>query len=477
MSKLPTLRTRYGENIGVEILCAFPELQDDQRTFLDADASAGDSTLTANGINFSVGQYIMIGQPGALKTEIIRIHASTTPTSTLITLASALKFPHNRGDVVRFIPYNAIWIDVSTDGGSTYSFLATTTIRADSTDTYYQNAAGSSTDYYRIKFENSSDTTFSSYSDGIPATGYADNTIGSVKRRALRELGEEVGDLFKDSDLNDWLQQGRRQMDQMPQVYRFTFRTKFNTIIGQCISGNWTVSAPTDLRDRNTFKNILGIKFGRQNRPCVYQDRVRFNQNYLNVAQSTLNGVVAGGATTITLTSSHDFDDSGSVVVASPSVGGSRVTLTYTANNRSTNVLSGVSGVPAIAGFITGLNVWQNANFFGLPTAYTIDAGLIQFDVPFYDQLDGRNIVMDYYSTVPAITTDSQTFDEPFYDEYVSWLKWKIKYKKANGKINRDTDTDYKDWMEGVAKVIAQETNGQQISMIPDIEGFLSAMQ
>lgn len=473
MSKYPTLRSKYGEVIGVELFFSFPDIQDEQRTFLDADSAIGDSSITANGINFSVNQYILIGQPGALKSEIILIHVSTAPTSAIITLASALKFPHNRGDTVRFIPYNQITPSESTDGIS-YTPLSAISIRADSTETYLQRPAALSTYFYKFTFTNGA--TNSQSSDAIPATGYADNTIGSVKRRALRELGEEVGDLFNDTDLNDWLQQGRRQMDQMPQVYRFTFRTKFNAIIGQCIAGNWTVSAPSDLRDRNTYKNILGLTFGRQNRPCVYQDRVRFNQNYLNVAHSTLNGVVSGGATTITLASSHDLDNAGSVTVSSPSVGGARVVLTYTANNRSTNVISGVSGVPG-GGFVTGLDVWQNANFFGLPTAYTIDAGLIQFDVPFYDQLDGRNIIMDYYSTIPVITTDSQAFDEPFYDEYVAWLKWKIKYKKSNGKINRDTDTDYKDWMEGVSKVIAQETSGQRIHMVPDIEGFLSATQ
>jgi hypothetical protein len=473
MTKLPTLRTRFGEQIGVELYFAFPEIQDEQRTFLDADSAIGASSLSANGINFSTSQYIVIGQPGALKTEIIQISTGTPPTSTTITLQTTTSFPHNRGDIIRFIPYNQITPEYSTDGVN-YSALSAISIRADSTETYLQQASDLSTYSYRYRFNNGS--TYSQYSDTTPATGYADNTIGSVKRRALREMGETVGDLVTDQDLNDWLQQGRRQMDQMPQVYRFTFRTKFQSIIGQAISGAWSVSAPIDLRDRNTFKNILGLTLGRQNRPVIYQDRVRFNQNYLNVAHTTLNGSVSFGASTIVLTSSHDLDDAGTISVAGGAVGTLHSNITYTANNRATNTISGVTGVPA-AGYATGLDVWQNANFFGLPSAYTIDAGKIYFDVPFYDSLDGRNIIMDYYSTIPSITSDSQAFDEPFYDEYVSWLKWKIAYKKANGKIDRDSNSDYKDWMEGVSKVIAQETNGQRIHFIPDIEGFLSATQ
>jgi hypothetical protein len=203
---------------------------------------------------------------------------------------------------------------------------------------------------------------------------------------------------------------------------------------------------------------------------------VRFQQNYLNVAHSTLNGVVAFGASSITLVSTHDFDDKGSVSVAGGAVGTLHSNIAYTGNNRTTNTLTGVTGVPA-AGYITGLDVWQNANFMGLPTAYTIDSGVLKFDVPFYDQLDGRNIIMDYYKQVPVITSDSQTFDEDFYDMYISFLKWKIAYKKANGKIDKDSNSDWKDWQVGMAMVIAQQTISQKINFIPDVEGFLSSTQ
>ena len=474
MTTLPTIRTKYGAQIGVELFFSFPEIQDEQRTFLDADSAIGASSLSANGLNFvsPASQYIVIGQPGALKTEIVQI--SGTPSATAIALASATSFPHNRGDIVRFIPYNQITPEYSTDGTTFVALGSAISIRADSTETYLQHSAGLSTYSYRFRFNNGSN--FSAYSDNTSATGYADNTIGSVKRRALREMGEVIGDLITDQDLNDWLQQGRRQMDQMPQVFRFTFREKFNATIGQCISGAYSVAAPADLRDRNTYKNILGLRFGRQNRPCIYQDQVRFAQNYLNVAHTTLNGAVVFGATSVTLTSTHDLDDSGTISVAGGVVGTLHTNLSYTGNNRTTNTLTGVTGVP-VAGYITGLDVWQNANFFGLPTAYTINAGQIYFDVPFYDSLDGRNIIMDYYTTIPSITSDAGVFDEPFYDFYVSWLKWKISYKKANGKIDRDSNSDYKDFMEGVGKVIAQETIGQKVSLIPDIEGFLSSCQ
>lgn len=472
MSTLPKLRAKYGEGIGVEIFFAFPEIFDDQRTFLAADSSTGASSISANGVNFSIGQYIVIGQPGNIGTEIVQIHASTVPTATAITLATALLFPHNRGDVVRFIPYNQITPSRSVDSGANFTGLSAVPIRADSTETYLQRTADASTDVYKFVFTNSSTALSSASSDTTVASGYADNSIWSVKHRALDQLGEKVDSLITDSFLNDQIQEARRLLDFDPRVFRWSFREKFGANVGLLLAGQWSIAVPSDLRDPNTYKNILSLRIGGQNRPLNYQGMLKFNQNYLNVSHSATNGVVAFGASSIALTSTADFDAKGSATIASNSIGGLYTAISYTGNNKTTNTLTGVTGVPA-AGFPTAADAWQRATF-GLPTSYTISSGYLFFDVPLTTQWDAQNVKMDYYSKIPAITSDSQTFDEPFYDLYVSWLKWRIKYKKANGKIARDNDSDYKDFLDGSTRIIAQETPGQVINFIPDIEGFLS---
>lgn len=471
MSLLPKIRTRYGEPIGVELFFSFPELQDDQRTYLDADVALGASSLSANGLNFSANGYIVIGNPGNLKTEIAQISGS--PTATAITLASALSFAHSRGDIIRFIPYNQIVPERSTDSGSNYSVLSTIGIRADSSETYLQRSSDAATDYYKFRFYNSTTGLYSAYSVATLASGFGDDTIWSVKDRALDQLGEQKSDFVTDKYLNDSIQEGRRTCDQNPAVFRWSFRTKFGSLLGQMLSGQWRIAVPTDLRDPNTPKNILSIRIGNQNRPVVYQDRVRFNQNYLNVVHTTVATSALIGATSIILTSTHDLDSSGTVTVANEAVDDGLITITYSANNKTTNTLTCTALSRAVA---AGTDIWQRG-IFGLPTAYTIDAGYIYFDVPLKLDYDGQDAHIDYYSKIPAISSDSQTFDEPFYDLYVSFLKWKIKYKKANGKIDRDEDTDWKDWVEGVVKLIGQETPSQRINFIPDIEGFLSATE
>ena len=477
MTILPKLRCKYGEGIGVEILFSFPELQDDQRTYLGADTVAGVSSLSADGVNFVNGQYVVIGQPGNTQTEIIQI--SETPTSTSIALAAPTVFPHNRGDIIRFIPYNQITPEFSTDPGVTFTAVTPVSIRADSSETYLQRTTDLSTYVYRFRFYNSTTTLYSTYSASTTATGYGANTIWSAKDRALRQLGEVRGSLITDQFLNDSLQEARRVVDQNPSIFRWSFRTKFGVVLGQMLTGQWSIAAPADLRDPNSPKNILSIRIGDQNRPVIYQDRVRFNQNYLNVVHTTVATQALSGQATLVLTSTHDLPATGTVYLANNSVGDGLRAISYTANNKATNTLSGVpvAGTGSINRTVTvGTDVWLRA-VFGLPTAYTISAGTIYFDVPLKLDYDGMDAKMDYYSIIPPISTDDQTFDEPFYDQYLYFLKWKIKSLKANGKLDRDSDPDYKDFVTGMADLISQEFPAQRLNFIPDIEGFLSSTE
>lgn len=477
---LPKFRIATGENIGNELFFLFPDLSAQQRTYLTADVASGVTALSADGVNFSIGQFIVIGQPGNITTEIVQIHASTVPTATTITLAAATLFAHNRGDIVRFIPYNQIKPEWATSQTGSFTALSPVTIRSDSSETYLQEAADPQTYWYRYRFYNSSLSSYSLYSDVISAMGYADNTIWSVKRRALRQMGEKYSDLITDQDLNDWLQEGRRAADQNPAVFRWSFRTQFNNITGPLLAGQWRVPVPANLRDPNSPKNILSIRPANQNRPCVYQDRRRFNQNYLNIQHSTVSVQAIANATTLTLANTADFSAAGALTLANNTIGDGLIQIAYTANNQVTGVLSGVTGINRTV--LVGTDAWQNSASasipFGLPTAYTLGGdGYIYFDVPMMVKYDGMNVKDDHYTTIPTILTDDQTFDEPFWDLYVSWLKWKIKYKKANGKIDRDGDPDYKDWITGLGNLFGQEFPGQRTQFVPDVEGFISATE
>lgn len=468
MSTLPRIRTEYGEGIGVELFFGFPNIQGNEQTYLEENIAAGVTSLPANGLNLS--GYIIIGRPGSEKTEIRLI--SGTPTSTAIVVTVATSFAHARGTPITFIPFNQIVPERSTNGGTSYSALSAIDMRPDATETYLQRPSDTSTDYYKYRFYNASDATYSAYSDPVIATGLGDNTRGAVKHRALDQIGEEVDPdgLITDSFLDESIMEARRIADQNPAVFRWSFRTQFGVVLGQIYAGQWRIAAPTDLRDRNSPKNVLGLYFGGEHMTVTYQDRQRFNQHYLNVVHTTVATAALEGASSLVLSSTADFEDTGTIYVAGEDADDESIAIDYTANNRTTNTLT-VTAADVTRNISSATDVWQRATF-GRPTYYSIHDGYLYFDVPLEDDSKGRAMKGDYYKSIPTMNSDADEFDEPFYDLYVAYLKWKIKYKKANGKIDRDADPDWKDWINGIATLIAQEFPAQSIQFIPDVHGW-----
>jgi hypothetical protein len=124
-----------------------------------------------------------------------------------------------------------------------------------------------------------------------------------------------------------------------------------------------------------------------------------------------------------------------------------------------------VTGI-ATGGHASGTQVWQGVTF-GEPTCYTIEDGYILFDCPFDDEYAGENIYMDYYYTLPVYNSDADIVDEPEWDCFSDFLKWKIKYKKSNGTLQASTDVDYAMWREKKQGFITKQHLGESIYLFP----------
>lgn len=464
---LPKIRTRYGENIGVEIFVSPPDLNENEQTHISTDASSGVSSYSVDsGLKFGIGEYVVVGQIGSNKTEINRIHASTTPTATTITLTGANNFAHNRGESITSIPYNQIIIQRSTDSGSSYSDLVTIDIRVDSTETYYAHTSGASTDYYRVKFYNSASTLESVVSDGIIATGYVDGTAGQIIRAALVSLGEKIdGEVLTKEFLFQVLHEGREEIDNNENIRRWSFRTIRDYDMGDIIPGRYTLTAPSDLRNPDTYENILSLRLGTDNEPIVPIDTIGINTFYQGVAHSTLNGSITSASTSIILTSSGDFDESGSVDIAAESISGTIDSAAYTTNTESTATLGTVTSIAD--SHSSGRDVWQGASF-GLPTHYTVQDGVIIFSQPFADDFAGENIKGDYYAKLVRANSDGDVLDEPWAaNVYIPYLRWRIK-KRKDQTLVQDTDSDWKEYMTKVESQVKKEFNGVDLRISYD---------
>jgi len=273
MTNLPKLKVNRG-NIGNELWIHLPDLDSMEKTFLSGDEALGQTALSVmSGKNFSANDYVLIGIPGTESCELRKVASQTDVSIT----TDALDFAHPKGTLIVFIPFNQIEIYSASAVGGSYSLVTTIDIRPDKLETYYQAAADASTKAYKVRFKNVADTTYSDYSDEIIGSGYDDNTVYAIKKRALDQLGEKMGGIIKDSVLNESLWQARREVDSL--VKRWSWRTTFNHVAGTITEGQWSVSVPANLRTPDSPDNILILKIGDEGVPVRYVPKREFDEN------------------------------------------------------------------------------------------------------------------------------------------------------------------------------------------------------
>lgn len=459
MTLLPRIRTNRG-NIGNDIWIGFPDYSSFEKTYLSGDEASGQTVLSVlGGSNFAANQYIVIGTPGAEQTEIRRI---SSVTASSITISSATSFDHNQGTLIVFLPFDQIELYSASSSGGSFSLLDTFSIRADANETYYQRASDANAVYYKARFKNSNDTTYSDYSDEVAATGYSFNTIGAVKRRALMQLGEKIGPNLTDEFLSESLFEGRREVEAL--LKKWSFRKSFDTDIANLAEGQYRVAVPSNLRDPNNPTNILGLRIGSMGRNITYMTKREMDAMYEGIRHATVATQPSVGATSLVLSNVRDFESSGSIQIAGN-------TITYTSKDNSTATLSGIpaSGTGSIdTAHAVGVDVWQHASF-GEPNRYTIFNSYIYFDVPIHEDFEGVNLYMDYFRKVVAADSDADEFDETDPDMFVSYLKYKIKDKLSKGKTDKSKDPDYQDYITRRTKMIMNERSGQDPTFSPDI--------
>lgn len=465
MQILPKIRIKRGEGVGNEVLISFPDLESNY-TFLTSDYASGVSAFAVdNGLKFSTDEYVFIPNVGNEKSEIIKTHASTAPTATTLTMATASSFAHSRGDMVRFIPYNQVVIESSTDN-VTFAVLATISIDVASQETRYEHTAGTATTYYKVRFKNSNDTTYSQYSDVVIATGYVAGTLGEVIRKALSDTGTAIDDVITKEFLIDAVDEGRREIDEDKDIFRWSFRTVFDYNAYSIISGQYSFTLPTDLRDADTNKNILSVRIGKDKERVDYCDKIEFDSYFEGVAHTTLNGAVSTSDTEIVLTDSGDFDESGSIDVAGQAIDEEIDNITYGDNTEADNELQECDDIRT-AGHADGTDVWQGATF-SVPDKFTVDNGVIYFNYPFENDLAGENIYLNYYKKLEKLDSDGDSFDEPFYSIYVPYLRFRIKMKKDEG-LDWKNDIDYIKWSNMKKDQIQKEYFGQAMRINIDV--------
>lgn len=451
--EIPVIRSATGNTIRISrpVIPPFPV------TYLSTSVSSGGTTLTVldNGV-FSQNDFVMIGAVGVDKTEIVRITGAVTAGLTLT--VGALSYDHAvDAPVAKFI-----WDQIEISGASTVTgsktVITTLNIQPDRPETIYTNT-GTTYAFYFARFKNSFTSTFSSYSDAAAAGGYAANTVRKIKDTALQMAALQINENITEDFLNNEITNCEEDLFHSKRVWSWAY--DFDEIIGSCTQGAYSVSLPSDIADPNSNKSIVdpgGVRI--QAYPDLYYiTKAEFDLRYINVIHSTLSVAVAAIDTTITLTDSGDFPETGSINVGSS-------TFTYTANNQSTGVLT----LSAAAGttIAAGTDVWQNSPF-GIPTAYTVWEGKMYFDIPFESTIESYNIYLSSYKKPTAVDSDSDTVNAPDNTIYHNWLVYKMLLRQSNGEPTPGSNAAFAMYQQRKINLMRQDRTGQRTVLRPRI--------
>lgn len=409
-----------------------PVLPEWPQTNLTASAIAAAVSLTVGDNNGFVNTgNLILGPLGQTGTEIATIAGVVTPGTSLT--VSAIVFAHPINTPVRLTLWNQVEVSGADTVAGSKTVIATFAIQFDSPSTDYV-VTGTTYAYYFVRFKNSASGVFSSYSDASSSAGYAPNTVRQIQNEALRMTGQEIGEIITDDFIKTEISNLENELYQLGPGKRWAHFLVDNYVLGTLAAGKTVFAMPTDIADSDTGEAIEEIHT-RQISRLEKIEKSKVDEIRWNVALDTLAVQTTAGQTSITLTNVGDFADSGSVRIDSD-------TVSYTARNVTTNVLSGIpaSGANSITTtHAAGTNVWQGGQTDMTPTFYFVRPGYIELPLPPNATYLGQNLYASYYSKPAFPDSDADTVNFPDISVYHEYLAWKIQLRLSNGLPNVST--------------------------------------
>ena len=420
-------------------------------TYISSDLDKGSASGTVESIiGLAIDQVLLIGEFGNEQSEIIKTHASTTPTGSTVTFASNTVFDHEPGTKVYILNYDRLEISHSATETGSKSVLSTINLQADQLETQYTDTTKTS-GYYFIRWNNSITSDYSDYPDAIPYGGLGEDEVGNVIDYALRRnktsFTDNVTHGFCIDEINSCLRYIRGKRKKWSRLQQFDY------VLGQTSRGIYNFSLPSDIWDYSN-KSILAIHFGTGS-DLLYVDEREWNEKLEGVVHDTMASDASAGATTLTVSNGYDLPTSGSIMVIGQ-------VITYTSIDRDTGILSGVpaSGDGAITATLTeGDDVWQGGYEEGAPEVFTIKEAKLYF-WPLVNATNiNKNAWVDYWMEVSTVDSDSDTLASSRFDMIKYWLVWIIRAQLKNDGMRDFNDGDFRLFREILNDAIKIEAN------------------
>lgn len=500
---------------------------------LTIDIAAGSSTLTVDNIlGFSIGKYILLGNFGEANAEIIRIHASTAPSGSTITLASNTVYDHYTDTPVTVIDYSLVEYSRSTTLAGSKTTLGqqavtsitrasstatvTTTashgyvtgqyitisgaVESDYNGTYVVTVTGATTFTYTVsnspsspatgtivsadstipiepnrmfttytdltnttgygfyRFKNFSTAAFSDYSGGVDYTGNdALNSFQAIAEEACSLADVEIDSRY--SKQAQLLRDANEGTDMITQMQNWVFELiSDDTSIS--VEENVTTYDLSDLtytvKYPGSYQGMLDVRLG--NDPLAYVSIDDMDDHYRYTSSTTLASTASVGATSITLTDSTTFQEQGTVYV------GSNV-VTYTANDTTTGILSGISSSDITVQVASGAIVWQNIAPTK-PRTYTVFRDQIILGAPVETQYAGYPLKFRYLKKLNRLTNFASVTEIPFFNALSRYVAYKIETRK---RVKEDAAMHYAEF----EKIVAANSGIYKLPQLEEQEYYL----
>lgn len=405
---------------------------------LTADVAAAASSITVNNYTeFADNDYLLIGNWGDPTAEITQINdASVDATIT----TGTLKYAHYVDTPITKIPYNQVkFYRATTLTGDKTILGSAVNIDAHNKFTTYHDITNS-TGYGFFIFYNAETTGASEYSDGVSYEENSYNSIEKIIDDACSMAGVEIGD--KHASEIELLRDANEAQELICKKQDWIFElVKNDTSIATTENENtYALSSLTyAMKYPNTMQGILNVRFGSDR--LDYIDIDEMDEKFEDVHRTTLSSTASVAATSITLTDSYEFDESGSVYL------GANGAVAYTANAESTGVLSGISSSAIDTEVASGASVWQGVSP-GVPEYYSIFEGNIILDKPVETDEVGKKLKFRYLKKLTRFTAFSDTTEIPFHKALSYYIAYKIEKRRKNRQEMADNKTLFEEMVK-----------------------------
>lgn len=413
---------------------------------LNLDHNSSVSSITLYSISqFNIDQILLIGEWGSEGSEIIKTHASTVPSGSTVVLASALVKAHPKDTPVSILAFDQIEFSHATTltGSKTLLGSSPYTIDPEQDEMVYEDASNTS-GYYFTRYKNSITGNYSDYSDGIPYSGLPINTVGYAIDTSMNELHAEFSEKLTFAMLIGFSKQMLKLIRGKMKNWNRYIEYEYN--FGTMTQGLRRVALPETVYDQNSNRSIKNIRIG-NNLPLIPIDKSEYLQETEDVTYTEVATEASAGDTSLVLDDTSDLDDDGSIDVY---VSGTKYTLTYTTNTRSTNTLSGIpaSGTGAITVTLpVDTSVWQGVTVYD-PVYFSVQDGFIYFWPVASSDYEGRNILGDFSTDIEDIDSQMDVITGFKFDCLIPYLKYKIRAVLENNGKEDLTDPSYQEFRE-----------------------------